>query len=421
MNAAPKLDLELEALVAGARAAEPPQQHALAARRMVRVAIEDAQAARKTSYAWLWAVAAVVVLGFVARGLLGVGVTSVEVAARDRPLRLALKSGDTLVAAPGAELQIMQQEAEARRVRVSQGAALFDVVPLSKGQSFRVETADVSLTVVGTVFTVEVLRGRTVVRVYEGKVSVRGVIVAAGGVWVSTGEIASLSVRPLDDEARQAARAREIIVQPSLPAAAGQPEFASKRFLGVDDAPAPRVSPLPSSSQPGAASAASKTFAAAPVVQEGASLADARALLERGNTEDALAIADAHASELSGAWTLLSADALRALGRFSDAMLRYQQAAHMLAAGEAEAAAFTAASIALHQMADPLRAMALLDAYHLDDDQARLRERATVLHVDALLALGQSSAARVHALRYLGREPVTETSARMRLLVEHGH
>ena len=66
---------------------------------------------------------------------------------------------------------------------------------------------------------------------------------------------------------------------------------------------------------------------------------------------------------------------------------------------------------------DAVQTLELLDTYALDDDRSPQRERATVLRIDALLALGQPEAARVHALRYLSREPETATSTRLRALV----
>ena len=45
-------------------------------------------------------------------------------------------------------------------------------------------------------------------------------------------------------------------------------------------------------------------------------------------------------------------------------------------------------------------------------------ERASVLRIDALAALGRSAEARAAARDYLAREPETETSARLRRLLE---
>jgi hypothetical protein len=77
--------------------------------------------------------------------------------------------------------------------------------------------------------------------------------------------------------------------------------------------------------------------------------------------------------------------------------------------------------LALQPLHDAARCLSILDQYALDDEQSAQRERATVLRIDALLTLGQRDAARVHALRYLTREPETGTSARLRALVSGAH
>jgi hypothetical protein len=59
----------------------------------------------------------------------------------------------------------------------------------------------------------------------------------------------------------------------------------------------------------------------------------------------------------------------------------------------------------------------LIAAFALAADHSLLRERATALEVDALLALGRRWEAGVAAQRYLAREPETETSRRMREVI----
>jgi hypothetical protein len=393
---------DLDALVEEARAAKPRPVRSIDARRMVRSAVEQALSSRKVRVRrYAFACAAALLLGFLAAGhaLFSERVTTVEVGRGDRPLRLALRSGDTLVAAPHTELEILTQELEKRAVRVTHGSALFDVRALRDGERFEVETAHASLRVLGTVFAVEVENGRTIVRVYEGRVFVAGRVVQAGGVWASAGEAPKLGGEVLALEAAEAValrkpRAGALAANPPTVIAVSLPQKASGAATPNVQVPAP--APSPATNTPEAA----------------------RALLGQGQAEAALALAEAHANESNADWHLLAADAQQALGRFAAAAQRYEQAAQALSGAPREQAALSAVTLTLHQAHDPTRALALLDAFALDDDRASVRERASVLRIDALLALGHREAARVHALRYLGREPDTQTSARMRRLLD---
>jgi hypothetical protein len=395
------LEIELDAFVERARNEKPEPLRSMDARRMVRSAVEQALTKRKTNMRrFAFAAAAVLLLGFAtaAHVLFGQRVTSVEVGRGDRPLRLALRSGDTLVAAPSTELEILAQESQARSVRVTHGTALFDVQKLRDGERFEVDTEHAHLRVLGTVFAVEVENGRTIVRVYEGRVFVSGRVIQAGGVWVSAGLAPEFSAGALSVEAAEAVASR----QPASPKV--RPAQTEPAVIAAPLAqPAPRT----------------LTVQSAPSVAVGKAVTpeQGQALLAEGDAEGALALAERHASEGSG-FALLAADALQALGRFAAAAQRYEQAADALTDERRERAALSAASLTLLQEHDAARALSLLDRFALDDQRSSVRERATVLRVDALLALGQRDAARVHALRYLDREPETQTSARMRSLIE---
>jgi hypothetical protein len=400
---------ELDALIAVARTAEPPALSSLEARRAVRGAVEQAERrATKSVMAWAWAAAALVCLGLLTHAMWPASETRVEVGARHRSLRFALRSGDSLVAAPGSQLAIVTQDPELRQVRVERGEVLFDVRPLGKRQHFVVETSHAELTVVGTVFTVAIEPGRTVLRVYEGRVRVDGQVIEAGRTWASSGAV-TLKGESLQDEALQAAGARRPRdAEPPPRAVAGEPTITVQPV--VSDAE-PVVSPLP------AAATADGDPKSGPEAGDELTPAEARSWLQQGLTARALAAAQAHSATGSGDWLLIEADALRAQGRFAEALVRYQGAARVLSGGERAAAGYAAAALALQPLRDPVRALALLDAFALDDDLSAQRERATVLRIDALLTLGQPDAVRVHALRYLSREPETGTSARLRALL----
>lgn len=214
-----ELDLELERMVEAARQHRPAPIDIREARLLVASALDGVGArekAKKRLFAWAGAsVVLMVALAFAFDLLSG---NTVVVGPQDRPLRLSLKAGDALVAAPSTELVIVSQALSARKVRVERGAVLFDVTPLSAGQRFEVETAHVSLSVFGTVFTVEVEGARTLVRVYEGRVLVAGAVVEAGNTFSSYGPPPARP-SPLDSEARAAVEARRVPEAPgSTPA-----------------------------------------------------------------------------------------------------------------------------------------------------------------------------------------------------------
>lgn len=142
----------------------------------------------------------------------------------------------------------------------------------------------------------------------------------------------------------------------------------------------------------------------------------ARALLAVGDAQGALSLARRHASRDDEA-LLLVADASRALGRHREARAHYGKLAERGADPLRTRAAFAAAQLSLHALGDPADALSLIAAFALAADDAPLRERATALEVEALLALGRRREARRAAERYLAREMETETSRRMRELL----
>ena len=392
----------LDALVEQARRAEPPAATPLDARRMARLAVGAAEQSKVVSRRrWAWLCAACVALGLVglgARELVTRG-TTIEVGLNGRPLRVALSSGDALLAAPGTRIQILAQDADQRALRLTAGAALFEVQRLAGARRFEVHTEHADVRVVGTVFSVEVQHGRTIVRVYEGTVLVSQRSLGAGEVWVSSGPPARLEDDRLARDGRAAAaqRARSPSVTVStLPDVTGVP-IVSERDAG--SAPAATV----------------VIVAAAPLASPDVMPEEARAWLLAGDSERALLAAQSHAEEHEPAWLLLEADSLRALHRYADSVDRYQNVAERAPALRVSAG-YAGASLSLYELHDPTRALALLDALALDAMGSSLRERASVLRVNALLALGRRDEAKTAAQRYLDREPETKVSQRMRAL-----
>ncbi len=325
----------IDDFLALARNARPTPIDELEMRRLARAALTVAErtqpvvSTRKVRVRSLLAatlpmLALALLLGWYVQDRRGQG-TAVEVGRDDLALRLALRPGDVVIAAPGTRLQIVTQEVAARRLQVRRGAALFDVVPLAAGQMFEVETEHARMRVLGTVFSVEVTAARTIVRVYEGRVFIAGRSLGAGQSWVSAGDLPSASQwAPLAAEAAQHAALRDM--GPTLP-------------------PAPL-----------------------PALQ---------------------AVATSLARPLP----------VRVVRDASSAARVYAEATRRL-----------------YNVGDAVGALGLLDAYDLDAENAVLRERASVLRVDALLKLGRVSQAAEVARRYVLREPETHTSVRMRTI-----
>jgi hypothetical protein len=409
----------LDALVEQARGAELEPLTPLESRRSARLAVDAADLRaratqarallRRRRLAWLSAACAALALTVFVGKLLTTRATTIEVASGERSLRVALTSGDAVLAAPGTKLEVLAQGPAHRELRLSEGTALFDVVRLHGAEQFEVQTRQARVSVRGTVFSVEVANGRTIVRVYEGQVWVSDRGVSAGQVWVSSGPAPALIDDALWSEGAAAAALRS-----SAPpfTVSSLPEVTTSRpTAGVDAGIGPMtavvVVPGTLGSPPGSEPATE--------VSASPSLSEARSWLISGESERALEATRAEPVRDLPAWQLLAADALRALRRHVEAVEVYHAVAERDPALRA-AAGYSGADLCFRELSDPARALALLDALSLDADDSPLRERASVLRVDALLALGRHDEVKLAAQRYLEREPETRVSRRMRAL-----
>jgi tetratricopeptide (TPR) repeat protein len=140
-----------------------------------------------------------------------------------------------------------------------------------------------------------------------------------------------------------------------------------------------------------------------------------RELLRIGAAERVVAFARAH--EGDDALALLLADGLRALGRFEDACAHYEALALRAPEPLRTQAGFAAAQLALLSQHDAPRALRDIEQFALDRPDSPLSERASTLHVQALLQLGRVAEAWRVGARYLAREPETEAKERMRRLL----
>jgi hypothetical protein len=139
-------------------------------------------------------------------------------------------------------------------------------------------------------------------------------------------------------------------------------------------------------------------------------------MLRQNRAEELLQLLGQHRTE--PAYARVYADALRATGDFERARGAYEALAAQSYGSARSQAGYSAAQLALGPLRDPLRALDAIERFGLTAPDAPLRERACVLRIDALVALGRSSEARAAAEDYLAREPNTETSARLRGLLQ---
>lgn len=434
---------ELDELVAQARRAEPPTLSRMSARRMVKSALDRrdqrvAIARRRFRYVWLAAAAALVLSAGSYLQLARPSGTEVATAADGLPLRLSLKTGDTLVLAPATKIEVLAEQPLLRRVRVTRGDTLFDVARSPKKQQFEVSTPHAEIRVRGTVFTVRVDDARTVVRVHEGSVWVERQVLTAGAVWTSDGKALTRSdelerISASDVRAAVAAHSpsEAAAQQPASQALAPvkiPPQAAIDALLEEQLAPAPDAPPTASAPKPAPASPRSSTPPASSDVVRGSARSDAgagppeqldvhqlRELLRTGAAEHVVRYARAH--EEDDAFALILADGLRALGRFDEACTSYEALALRAPEPLRTQAGFAAARLALSSQRDAARALRDIERFALDRPDSPLSERASMLHVEVLLQLGRVAEAWRIGAHYLSRQPETEAKERMRRLL----
>jgi len=392
-----------------ARDAEPPALDPDQARRMASDAVSRAteEKPRERRHR-TWLVAAAGVAAAAAVGLaVGLGWPADDPAPRaaSETTRLELPTGDAVTASAGARFRIESIEDAERRIRLDDGAMLFDVARLGEGQAFEVVTPHLTARVLGTVFSVEARGDRSTVRVFEGRVLVeeegRRRVLGAEEALTSSGGVQQVEDDgPLVEHGRTAARAR-----------AGDAPHAERTGDGdgpdrtaVDDADTPgRQAGADAETEPRAGDdlPRERVRERAPAAEE------ARAWIASGDADRALdAAREALRDDPTAAeWRMIEADALRALGRFEAAVSVYERAAVDLGGVRAAQAGYLAARIHQGRLDDARRALAALDLVGADEPGAPLEERATALRARILMAQGRREQAREVARRYLDRFP----------------
>lgn len=329
---------------------------------------------------------------------------------------LELPTGDRLLAAEGARFRVELATSRERRIRLTSGSMLFDVRRLPGGR-FRVTTPGADVLVLGTVFTVTTGDEGTVVRVYEGRVSVRdrsGARVLRAGQHADIGT-PTASPDPLAPEAERAAARRA-----SEPEARARPLHRPAPHRPTHSASAPEPPTGPASDDPALDDGASEdpssedpAEAATPTV-EAITPREAHGWIVNGQGQRALDEARRHVDggDLDP-WLMVEADALRSLGRRQEAADAYARAASALPSPRAEQAGFASARL----RPAPELALRALDAGHVTAPGSPLRERGLALRADLLGRLGRLEAQRDIAREYLRSYPQGSRAESMTELV----
>lgn len=407
----------LEALLRAARKDEPEALGELQTEALVARAMTAARARRRTrtvvvsgAFATLAVAAGLFLALRAAPDDVAVAPPVVATTTPRSPLPEATRAGDRLHATPNASFALADDEPRHRRVVLTRGAVLCDVRPLVDGGSFEVVADDVRVHVRGTVFSVE-REATTTVRVYEGVVEIEhgavSVRVYAGQSWARGVGVGAIDAdAPLDAVGRAAAAERATAPSTATPAEAIDAEANAPATSGVPSAPAREgvTSEGATSDDPREGEDTEAPTRPMPQRLVTPSATEAEALLRHGDPSGALALAEAARGrgEGNGRWSLVRADALRALGRHAEAADAYDTAAQADARHRAEAG-YAAASLRYRTLRDPAGALRSLDASGAVSSS--LAERALTLRVRLLRAEGRDAEARTDATHYLERFP----------------
>jgi len=334
----------------------------------------------------------------------------------ETPTFAALPTGDQIITTAGADLDVTSATQEDRSLVVHAGTALFDVSPLSEGERFEVQTQHLSAHVRGTVFSVEVERDRSVVRVYEGSVLIeqegRQRLLAAAVKYASdSAGLEPLTAGPLWVQGFEAARRRNARASAADGPAQEVEPAVEPPGVTVDATARGAEPPVPNRGDSGTAQIVNAPPRSITMVEARAWLVERRAVDALDAARRAL-----EAEPASGGWRMLEADALRILARYPEAASSYDQAARYLAPAPAAQAGYLAASVRLRRLGDPAGALGSLDASGADAAGSPLRERSLALRTRILLRSGRDAEASRVARTYLRHYPEGGMAEQMRVL-----
>lgn len=413
---------ELARLVEQARRAEAPPLDGVAQYQLVRAALRRSRAPAHVAprivrhLLGLAAALSMALLGARAFEYLSTrpNTQHVEVAAAEREAHLWLRTGDALVLARGSAIDVLAETPARRTLRLTRGAVLCDVKRLAHGQGFELVTPHARVQVRGTVFSVQVDDAHTTVQVHEGTVQVAGRALRAGDRWSSTGTQDRVDHHALfAADVRAALTARGIAPPDSEPRAQVKPPAPptpapASAAPAVPDPPARREAPRPAPTRAGKVQLSPEPLPPSPEVAD--------RMLREDRAEALLELLTPYRSQPT--YARVYADALRATGDFERALGAYEALSAQTQGSLRSQAGYAAAQLALGPLRDPLRALTAIERFELAAPDSPLRERASVLRIDALVALGRHSDARAAIEDYLAREPNTETSVRLRSLLQ---
>ena len=334
----------------------------------------------------------------------------------DRPA--ALRFSDGSVATPldaGSALAVREDSPQRVTCELARGRGHFEVTPRPARQ-FVVRAGEVSVTVLGTAFTVERVADRIGVTVERGTVMVDWGVGSRRLVAGDSGWFPPLMVGGKNASAPAAApRPRPALRSTTAVASAGHPARAAlpppslepPSAAPVADAPAPVSRPSPASR---AASPSSPPRRVAATVVE-----PARASREAGGNEaqgDESARPEARESAAS---LLAAADAARLDGRPADgaALLRRLLREHRNDP-RAPLAAFTLGRVLLKELDKPGQAAAAFAEARALAPRGPFAEDALAREVEAWRAAGETDEAAARAQDYLRRYPNGRRAAAMR-------
>ena len=291
---------------------------------------------------------------------------------------LELPTGDRMLGE--GELRVTSLGAE-RELRLDEGEMLFDVAPLTDGESFAVVTPHLTVRVVGTVFALRVGVEGTSVEVFEGQVvlerageSPRSLV--AGQSWAAEGDWTSRWAT----QGRAAARQREVRTIET------GSTTGSTTASTTGSTATPRV-PAPLATEP--------------------TLLEVRGWLMDGEITRATEAAEAAVRRRpqDGAWRMLLGDAQRASGAQGFAAESYDAAVQLLSESRATQAGYLAAELHLER-GDAVRALASLRAARATEEGSPVAERACALALRAMARSGDRQGFRRSARDYQIRFPM---------------
>lgn len=291
---------------------------------------------------------------------------------------ITLPTGDVLHASEGADWAVRALETE-RRLAVDAGAVLFDVAP-REGERFVVRTPHGQVEVLGTIFSVTVEGGRTVVRVYEGRVLVRfgdtfRILGAREAISVAEH---GWSVEPAPGRV-DAAMERIAFAASARRASLARPVPVASPVADGPSAPVPELAAEPVASDPMYGDSIPRPSFARRWIADGQP-ARARAVAHR-------AIADGYHAPT---WRMVEGDALLALDAPVEAERAYALAAQGYGDALAARAAHRAAQVRLDHLGDPEGAVRLIDRY-MADAEPEVGSRLVALRARAMRAQGAGS------------------------------